>query len=180
MMEERLRILRESFDRTFALPPVAPAQGRESFLAIRVAGDPYVVRLRDLAGLERRTKIAPLPGVTPGFLGLAAIRGRLVPVYSLDALLGYGPARQEWRWLALCRADESAEPAGFAFEAIEGLIQASRSEIHAVSRDGVLQAHVPEVLRVASPEAPVYGVVSIKSICASLGAPRGAPFTGKE
>lgn len=35
--------------------------------------------------------IAPLPGAPSGFLGLANLRGNLVPLYDLRVLLGLGP-----------------------------------------------------------------------------------------
>ena len=41
--------LRQDFDRTFALPPSLAAPEVEDLLAIRVAGDPYAIRLLDIA-----------------------------------------------------------------------------------------------------------------------------------
>ena len=48
--------LRQAFDRTFALPPSGVSPEAEDLLTIRVAGDPYAIRLLDIAEIvtERR------------------------------------------------------------------------------------------------------------------------------
>ncbi len=46
-------------------------------------------------------RLAPLPGAQPGFLGLANLRGNLVPLYDLRILLELGPRPAGLEALAL-------------------------------------------------------------------------------
>ena len=67
--------LRAAFDCTFALPPSLASPEFEDLLTIRVVGDPYAIRLGDIAEVVTDRSIVPVPAVTPDLLGLAGIRG---------------------------------------------------------------------------------------------------------
>ncbi len=79
--------LRIAFDRSFAEPAVGIAPRREHLLTIRVGGQPYAVRLSEVAGVFTGWSVVPVPGPRPELLGVAGHRGDLIPVYSLAALL---------------------------------------------------------------------------------------------
>lgn len=131
----------------------------ENLLAIRVAGDPYALRLGELTGLHVCPKVIPLPTGVSSLLGIAGFRGILVPVYDLRVLLGY-PRAGSPRWVALAH-EESA--VGLAFDALEGQLRVARDAItlrsggapatfvrEVVSADAVVRpvVHVPSVLDV--------------------------------
>jgi chemotaxis signal transduction protein len=157
----RLVELRESFDKTFALPPPATAVDTIGLLAIRVGGGAYAVRVDELADVQGACKVVPLPGGRPELLGLAGIRGRLVPVYSLAALLGLGKTAS-WTWLAICG---SQQPLGLTFDDLEGYIQASPADLYPAAEIERSRGHVREVLR---KDGTTRSVVSASSIVAIL------------
>jgi purine-binding chemotaxis protein CheW len=108
--------LRESFDASFARPASLASAPGEHLLAVRVAGEPWLVRLAEIAGLYADLHVAWLPSTVPALRGIASLRGAIVPVYDLASLLGR-PGGETLRWLVL-----SAGPrrVGLAFERFEG------------------------------------------------------------
>ena len=167
--------LREEFDRTFVLSPSAQG-GREvvSLLAIRVAGNACAVRLVEISGLVNNRKTVPFPSRIPEFLGVAGIRGELVPVYSLVALLGYGSNGDMPQWLVLCG---SQAPVGLAFPEFESFLRIPPSDIHAAQQGEGVRDHVTEVVRAG---AVVRAVVSIPSILQAIGGRIGRNGSLKE
>lgn len=107
--------LRRVFDESFAAPAMRVEQSQEGLLAIRVGGDPYVLRLGEIAGLHADLRIVPVPSAVSEFIGMVALRGMMAPVYDLAALLRY-PRPTRVRWLALVGR---ARPVVFVFEALE-------------------------------------------------------------
>jgi chemotaxis signal transduction protein len=139
--------LRRLFDRSFAEPRRPPSGASEDLIAVRVGGDPYALRLAEIAGLQVDRKVVavpPSPGATGGFRGVVAVRGNLAPVYDLRALLGYpdGPAG---RWLALV----GAPPIALEVELFESFLRVGKADLtagaaanrpfvrEALSRDGL-------------------------------------------
>jgi len=94
----RARELRHAFDRTFAEPLRADAVAQDDFLAITIGSDPYALRLSEVGGLYPSRRTTGLPGAASALRGLVGLRGALVPVYDLGALLGYSQAAPP-RWL---------------------------------------------------------------------------------
>jgi purine-binding chemotaxis protein CheW len=111
--------LRRAFDRTFAEARRADVEQLEDLLAVRVAGKPYALRRRELAGLARASSIAALPSAVLGLLGVASFRGTLVAAYDLGALLGGAPAEAP-RWLVLAAG---SPPVALGLEALEGYLR---------------------------------------------------------
>jgi|HubBroStandDraft_2_1064218.scaffolds.fasta_scaffold53983_2 chemotaxis signal transduction protein len=140
--------LAHEFDRSFADPARATDEEVEELLAIRVAGDAYAVRLRDVTGLVADRKIVPLPTPEPALLGIVGLRNGLAPVYNLAALLGYGPAAEAPRWLLLVGPGPQF---GLAFPEFDGHRRVARAEVSS-NRDGGAgaggNAQVPELVRI--------------------------------
>ena len=88
-LEQKAAALRAAFDRSFAEAADAGRAPHLDFLAIRVAGDPYALRLSEVASLHVDSKRVRAPSLLPELSGLASFRGVLTPVYDLAALLGY-------------------------------------------------------------------------------------------
>jgi chemotaxis signal transduction protein len=120
--------LRETFDQSFAAPAAAMTERLVALLAIRIAADPYVLRLAELAGLHKDLRLVAIPGPDTRLLGIVALRGVMAPVYDLAALLHY-PAAQSPRWIVLT-ADP--HPIGFAFDVFESRLQGPESSLAGV------------------------------------------------
>ena len=157
--------LRQAFDRTFALPPSRASVQVEDLLAIRLAGDPYAIRLCDIAEIVTDRGIVPVPAVTPDLLGLAGIRGGIVPVFGLSSILGYGPESVSPRWMVLCGSEE---PIALALSEFEGYLRLPRSALHADDNFRTTGGHVKYVNQVARTPDGVRAVISIPLITAAI------------
>jgi len=111
-----LEQLRSAFDETFAVP-FRSREDQESVIQIRVGSEPFAVRPGHIAGLVKSRKIVPVPSRIPELLGASALRGSLIPVYDLAAMLGIPPGVTGPTWLILAPGDP---PIGLAFDGFEG------------------------------------------------------------
>lgn len=160
---EKVTELRRGFDETWAAPFREAAEDQpDSLLAMRVSGDAYAIKVGEIAGLVTGRKIVSLPGPIPELLGLAGVRGTLVPVYSLKAVLGYGSDDEQPRWLALCGPEECF---AVAFHEFEGYLRIARGELYPVEQKHVSRTYVMEVAR---GHGAVRAVVSIPLIRESI------------
>jgi len=157
--------LRQAFDRTFALPPSGASPEVEDLLTIRVAGDPYAIRLLDIAEIVTERRVVSVPAVTPDLLGLAGIRGGIVPVFGLSSILGYGPDSGAPRWMIICKSEE---PIALAFSDFEGYLRLPASALHADENFGTTRDHVKYVNQFASTPDGVRAVISIPLIMATI------------
>ena len=157
--------LREAFDSSFALPPSLASQEVEDLLTIRLAGDPYAIRLLDITEIVTGRKVIPIPAVTPGLLGLAGIRGGIVPVFGLSSILGYGPDPGSPRWMILCCAEE---PIALAFSDFEGYLRLPASALRADENFSATTAKTKYVSQVARTTDGVRAVISIELIMATI------------
>ena len=110
--------LRRTFDRAFVEAPRGDAPAEDDLLAVTIAGDPYGMRLSQIAAVYSDRPITRLPGSPAVVLGVAGLRGSLLPVYDLRQLLGYAKAAAP-RWLAII-ADAQV---GVAFEQFDSHIR---------------------------------------------------------
>lgn len=159
--------LQSEFDRTFSLAPSSQAVEQiENLLAIRVAGEPYAIRVLEISGLANNRKIVPLPSPIRELLGVASMRGGFLPVYNLEALLGYKSGVDPPRWLALCGSDE---PVGLAFAEFEGYLRVPSIQIYAAEQMDAAREHVKHVVRMADIARAVvsipYLVEMIRKLC---------------
>jgi chemotaxis signal transduction protein len=157
--------LRQAFDSTFALPPSSASPQVEDLLTIRVAGDPYAIRLFDIAEIVSGRRVVSVPAVTPDLLGLAGIHGGIVPVFGLSSILGYGPDPGSPQWMVLCGFEE---PIALAFSDFEGHLQLPSSAIYADENFRTPRENVKYVNHVASTSNGVRAVISISLIVATI------------
>jgi purine-binding chemotaxis protein CheW len=94
-------------------------------------------------------------------LGLAGIRGNLVPVYALAALLGH-EAREPPRWFAL---SSGSDRVALAFAELEGYLERPRSEVRAAAEGEARRAHVRE--RLHAPDG-VRAIIELASLAAAI------------
>jgi purine-binding chemotaxis protein CheW len=98
----------------------------------------------EISGLATDRKIVAFPSLIPELLGVAGIRGALVPVYSLAMLLGYSAETERTRWLALYGTED---PIALAFGEFEGYVRVSRAQLYLAEQKNVARTHVQQVVR---------------------------------
>jgi chemotaxis signal transduction protein len=148
--------MREAFDGAFARAPEIDERVFEDLLAIRAAAQPYALRLSALAGLYVDRRVVPLPSAMPALLGLVGLRGELVPVYDLGALLGHA-SRDGGRWLSLVRAEDGA--LGLAFDQLDGFARVPRDAVTVAGSSA--RGHVQNLVRLSDGIRPLVDVDSV-------------------
>src|SRR5579871_6103844 len=140
----RAEEMRLAFDHGFAAPPRVDSVAKENLLAIRVGATAYALRLSEIGGVFSDKKITRVPTSHAALLGIASLRGAVMPVYDLHLLLGF-PAAGAARWLVTT----SAAPVALAFDVFEGHLQIPRSEIVPPNAGEGTRNHVREFMRAA-------------------------------
>jgi len=158
-------LLQHDFDRSFALPQSLASPELEDLLTLRVAGDSFAIRLLDVVEIVTGRSVVSVPTVTPDLLGLAGIRGGIVPVFSLSSSLGYGPDPVVPRWLILCGSEE---PIALAFSDFDGYLRLPISALHADENFRGTREHMKYVNQIASTPDGVRAVISIPLIMATI------------
>jgi len=160
-IEHTTAALRDAFDGSFAKARATEGVSFDDFVSIRIAGDPYVVRLSEIASLHADCNIVGIPSPMPELFGIAGFRGKVAPVYDLGALLGYARA-QAPRWLMLVRASQLI---GLAFERFDAYLHiptATVSSIEAAKRASPFVAGV-----VGTGDGP-HSVIHVASLLEAL------------
>jgi chemotaxis signal transduction protein len=120
-------LLRRQFDESFARPHRPPPAPHVDLLAIRLGGRPHALRQDQVSGLFAGRPVVALPSSQPQLLGLAGVRGVLVPVFALAALVGADAPGERPHWLVLCGRDE---PVGLAFQDLDRCVRVPLTAIH--------------------------------------------------
>lgn len=173
-LERRAIELRTAFDRSFALRPHQETLEVDDLLAVRVSGDLYAIRLRDISGVVARRTIVAVPAAAPGLLGVAGIRGDIVPVFSLSSFLGYGDDHEAPTWTVLCGGEH---PIGLGFAELEGYLRLPRSAVHA---DEASQGERNYVKDVVATETGARPVIAVPHIITDIRNRRGPQRPGRE
>lgn len=166
--------LRNAFDRERAFPfPSKAADQAENLLAIQVSQEAYAMKVSEISGLVADKKIIAFPSPIAELLGVAGIRGALVPVYSLSALLGHDAEEGQIRWLALCGTEE---PLGLGFSTFEAYIQIPQAELFCAGDKEVTRSCVTHVVRATNMLRPVVSIPlirhTIQELCRSGRVPK--------
>jgi chemotaxis signal transduction protein len=159
-----VKALREDFDRAFAEPWPEPGEAPTPMLAVHAGGDPLALPVAEVLWLGRLGRVLPLPGTAASVVGLAGIRGQLVPVHALSALLGGMEGARELRWAVMCGTREA--PVAFAFEGLDGYLAAPREALHPMPESEVAAGaqrprRIVSVLRLTSEPR---GVVDLRAL----------------
>ncbi len=129
------------------------------YLLVRVGEHECALPLARVRRVVRTLAVQPLPGAAPALLGVAGLRGRLVPVWSLRILLGYPPGEAP-RWLART----TGEPAlAVAFDELVGHRFAHDETIAAAA--GATRPHLRGSLRT---ETGLCAVIDLPSVLAEI------------
>jgi chemotaxis signal transduction protein len=159
---EHLKNLRQAFDDAFSSPPIVKGQDHEDILSVRIAGDPYGIRVCEMSGLVHRQHVTPVPSTDALLRGITAIRGAIIPIYSLAQILGYGEDHEQTRWVSLFGAHE---PIGLTFALLEGYVRIHRSDLCVSERTAVTRKHICQAARIGD---QVYPVLSLPSIAQTI------------
>ena len=130
-MSARADEMRDAFDRGFAEPVSAQRFGHSDVLCVGVGGEPFAIRVADIASLHAGLRIVALPSRASELLGVAAIRASVLPIYDLAAALAL-PGAGATRWIVVHRAGL----AGFAFEHHEGHVRVPEGSMSAPAQRG--------------------------------------------
>lgn len=155
----KARDLRDAFDSAFARLPETADDQRARLIAIRIGGEPHALRLHEIAGVFADRVISAVPSRSRALLGIAGVRGSVVPVFDLGALVGYPARGTKLRWLVIA----ARQRVGFAFESFDGYFAVAPTAI-VRAREG--STHVDEVARVGDQLRPI---VLLDSVIAALG-----------
>lgn len=162
-LPDGLGMLRQEFHQSFAAPIRDHIQETEDILAFRIAGDSYGLNARQISGITRAHRIVPIPGDTPELLGLVQVRGALVSVYSLAALLGYSiSAAQSPCWLALCGKNGLI---GLDLGQLEAYTRVSRTELFEPDEKREKKRYISQVARTGM---TVRAIIDIASVAESI------------
>ena len=116
-LQQRLQQLRDEFDAGFARP-VAPGQiERQAVLCFTADNITCAALLTELDSIAKAGPLVPVPSHSPALLGVTAVRARLMPVFSVAALLQQPAAKTQVCWLAILRG---RLPAALALDALAG------------------------------------------------------------
>ena len=129
---------------------------RESVLMIQAGGDSYAVRLAQIAAVFADKRVMWLPGSVRELLGVVAVRGAILPVYDLAALLGYPPAPATLRWFFTV----ASAPVAVAFDRFEGHRRIAR-EAPSAARAAPHAGHVSDVIGIDGLSMPVIDLLSV-------------------
>jgi chemotaxis signal transduction protein len=160
---DRVEALRHAFDRSFAEAPRSDAAPFEDLLEITVGTMPYALRMTEVFGLFADRKITLLPSTVHELLGITGLRGSVLPVYDLAALLGHSVAAGTPRWLAVA----AALPVALAFEGFERHQRIRRDAIvpH-VHRDSQVR-HVRDMFQSRGAARPIISIASVLEVITS-------------
>lgn len=169
-LEGRAAELRRAFDLSFAAPPTQASRELEDLLLVRIAGEPYAIRLRDVTGIIAKRAVVTVPAAAPGLLGLAGIRGNIVPVFGLASLLGYESATEAPPWFVLCGGEE---PVALAFSELDGYVRLARAALHTDEGRSATHKYVSVIATTVSGARPVIAVpLVVETIRSRLGQQR--------
>lgn len=154
-ISSRAEELRRAFDLSFAEAPPTTIARSENMLSVRLGGTAYVLPVSEISGVFADVKITPVPSSLPELLGIAALRGSIVPVYDLRALLGYVVGTRP-RWLAVA----AAAPLGLAFDELQGQRRVPRETVV----QGGAVAKLRHVAGIAQLEGVSRPIVSVPAV----------------
>src|SRR5580658_8037351 len=144
---------------------VAAASGRR-FLTFRIAGRRYALPAEDVAEVILVPRVARLPHCSKSLMGLANLRGTVIPLVDSHAMLGQAAFTPGNTARAIVLA--GAAPVALAVDAVERLVLLDVGQVEAARPD--LAAEAGEILLGAFQTAAGQPVTKILDLPAMLGA----------
>lgn len=136
--------------------PTAAEAGRSAaqFLTFKIAGETFGFRLGSVAEIIRMPALSQMPLVPPSLLGLANLRGIVMPVISLRQLLQLPDAAADSMTRVIVMRGDA--PVGFVVDRIDRMLALPEDELdHDDAGAGTIDPAVLDgVIRGAEGEAP--------------------------
>jgi chemotaxis signal transduction protein len=151
--------LRSAFDAAFARPPPEARRDEVALLAIRAGGALVALRVLETAGLVPVRKIVPVPSRRRALLGVAGLRGAVIPVFGVARLLGDAAADEAPRWMVL--AAQGAERIALAFSELERHLVVPAAALHRAAGRELGPVAVSEILELDGATRPVLSIASL-------------------
>lgn len=121
---QALKILNEikaaTFKNAAQLPLKESAQEEWQGLGYQVGGLRLVSNMNEISEILKMPRYAPLPGVRSWILGIANVRGRLLPIIDLHDYFSMSPTLPMMQWRVLVVEDEDTA-AGLVVEQSLGI-----------------------------------------------------------
>jgi twitching motility protein PilI len=137
---EALAILSEiqaaTFQNAAQLPLKESAQPEWQGLGYQIGGTRLVSPMGEVSEILKVPKITPLPGVKSWILGIANVRGRLMPIVDLHEYLSMTPTQPMAQWRVLVVEDDDLV-AGLVVEQSLGIQHFLEGSHEETSGDGL-------------------------------------------
>ncbi len=139
-----------------ALPQQVEAVTYWRGVGFMLAGQVFAANMNDVAEILQPPRLTKVPGVRSWVLGVANVRGRLVPVMDLAGLLGL-PSRASWRSRRVLVIEQGDHLTGLLVDAVLGMQQFAvdtRRDINSI--DPALEKFAPYGFDRDGKEWPVF------------------------
>lgn len=125
-----------TFRHAAPLPLKEDAHPQWQGMGFQIGGLRLVSAMGEISEVLKLPKVATLPGVKAWVLGVANIRGRLIPVIDLHQFLGLAPTLPMAQWRVLVVEDEDMI-AGFLVEQSLGMQHFLEDSFEEASKDSL-------------------------------------------
>ena len=147
----------------------------ENFLIFRIAGETFGLRLALVAEIARLPELTHMPLAPPCLLGLANLRGIVLPVMSLRILLHLPDIEtNEQSRVVILRGDA---PVGLVVDQIERLVQITRDQLEPYEAGADMDAALGGVIKGAEGEGTIK-ILNPPNLLAGQFAQLGVSATG--
>lgn len=130
-----------------------------AYVRFRVAEEAYAVSVLNVLEVAGLGEVTPVPGAPVQILGVLNLRGKILPVIDLAALLGAQRGRPAWRLLV---AESEGRQAGLAID-----------DVTEVGELGDLAGEAESALLLGTllDDGELLGVLNMPAVMDALGAP---------
>ncbi|GAB4255464.1 chemotaxis protein CheW [Deferrisoma sp.] len=156
---ERLRAALDADAASEAGGPEARPADRLEFLEVESAGERYGFPVGAVAEILRPRTVTPVPRTPPWVLGIASLRGSMLPVVDLSARIGIEPGGEApgERIVVLRDGDEAM---GFRVDRVVGVVRFDPAEVRQMEDDPFLTGMARDR------EGRTLGILSPEGLCA--------------
>jgi hypothetical protein len=120
--------MRREFDAAFGSPPAPEPPPRERLLRVAAGGRGWFVRTRELAAVLACGEVVAVPGAGRGLLGLASVRGQVLPLFALTSLIDPAAPAERARLILVAAGGPGI---GIGVSSVDGLAELPEEAVRA-------------------------------------------------